>query len=303
VTAGADRLLAPGDRIGIVGLGRMGMEMALRLDAAGFAVRGFDVSEQARSAFAERGGTAAHSLVESAAGASAVLVVLPTSAVVSRVLLDQGLLAAMPEGALLVDMGSSEPMSTRSLADAAADADVRLIDAPMSGGVVGAREGTLTIMVGGPPEWTEEVRPVFDRLGTRVVNVGPVGAGHALKALNNLLSASHLIASSEVMVAGMRFGIDPHVMLDVINGSSGRSWSTEKKWPGYVLPGTYASGFELALMVKDVRIALDLLRGQGVLGRHAAATLEEWQAAMAELPAGADHTEIARLVIEGGRRG
>jgi 3-hydroxyisobutyrate dehydrogenase len=209
----------------------------------------------------------------------------------------------MAPGALVLDMGSSVPEETRRLAEVATGKGLRLMDAPVSGGVPGASAGTLTIMVGGPADWAEEVRPVLERLGSSVVHVGPAGAGHALKALNNLLSASHLIASSEAMVAGMRFGLDPQVMLDVINGSSGKNWSTEKKWPAYVLPGTYSSGFALSLLVKDVGIAVDLANSMGVPTQHAEATLERWRTAMATLPEGADHTEIARMVIEEDLRG
>jgi 3-hydroxyisobutyrate dehydrogenase len=303
MTEGTERALAPGDVIGFVGLGRMGAAMSARLLKAGYEVRGFDVLPEAREALVAAGGTAVESLADVAKGAAAVIVMLPTSAIVKQVLVSEGLLAAMSPGAPLLDMGSSVPEETRRLAEMAAQQGVRMIDAPVSGGVPGATAGTLTIMVGGSPEWTEEVRPVLEQLGSKVVHVGPAGAGHALKALNNLLSASHLIASSEAMVAGMRFGLDPQVMLDVINGSSGKNWSTEKKWPAYVLPGTYASGFALSLLVKDVGIAVDLAQSMGVSTQHAEVTLERWRAAMAALPDGADHTEIARLVIEEDSRG
>jgi len=294
------RPLAPGDVIGFIGLGRMGAVMSARLREAGFDLRGYDVDPRAREAFAAAGGTAVESIGGVADGARAVVVMLPTSEIVARVVLDEGLLAAMEPGALLIDMGSSVPQETQRLADAATEAGVRLIDAPVSGGVVGARGGTLTIMVGGPAEWAEEARPLLEHLGSKVVHVGPVGAGHALKALNNLLSASHLIASSEALVAGMRFGLDPRTMLEVINGSSGKNWSTEKKWPDYVLPGTYSAGFAAALLVKDVRIAVDLVRGMGIPTGHSEATLAEWESAVKSLPPDADHTEIARLLIEGG---
>src|SRR5690606_18848809 len=113
---------------------------------------------------------------------------------------------------------------------------VLFIDAPVSGGVPGAREGTLTIMVGGPQEVDDTVRPALERIGSSIVHAGGVGAGHALKAINNLLSAASLIASSEAMVIGREFGLDPTVMMDAINGSSGRSWTTLLKWPRYIIP-------------------------------------------------------------------
>jgi 3-hydroxyisobutyrate dehydrogenase len=293
----AARALVPGDVVGLVGLGRMGSQMAARLHAAGFVVRGYDVDDAARRRYAEEhGGTCAGSLQELGEGAAAVLVVLPTSAVVRTVLVDDGLLDALPDGALLVDMGSSQPEVTRELAAAAGDAGVRLLDAPVSGGVKGAREGTLTIMVGGPAEWIQELQELLEVLGTKTVHVGPVGSAHALKALNNLLSASHLLATSEALAIGARFGLDPQTMIDAINGSSGKSWSSEMKFPTYVLPGTFASGFALGLLVKDVRIAVELATSTGTPAAHAEATLALWEQAARELPGEPDHTEIARWV-------
>ncbi|TPX05830.1 hypothetical protein FJ656_04410, partial [Schumannella luteola] len=139
----------------------------------------------------------------------------------------------------------------------------------------------------------DRVAPVIEVFG-RVVRVGPVGAGHAVKALNNLLSASHLLLTSEAVLAGRRFGVEPSVLIDVVNGSSGRSGSSELKWPRYILPGTFDSGFALALMVKDARIAQGLLAETGVDSAVARATLAAWSHALDELAPGADHTEIAR---------
>lgn len=296
--------LGPGDVVGLVGLGRMGARMAARLHAAGFDVRGYDVDDAARGRYeTEHGGTSVGSLAELAAGAAAVIVMLPTSAVVRDVLVGAGLLDALSEGALLLDMGSSQPEVTQELAVVAEQAGVRLLDAPVSGGVGGAREGTLTIMVGGPAEWVEQCRPVLEVLGRTVVQAGPVGAGHALKALNNLLSASHLLATSEAVTIGRRCGLDPATMIEAINGSSGKSWSSEMKFPTYVLPGTFCSGFALALLVKDARIAVELARSTGTPAAHAEATLALWEQAAQELAGEPDHTEIARWVEQRASRG
>ena len=155
-------------------------------------------------------------------------------------------------------MSSSEPLRTRALAEKlAASGLARLVDAPVSGGVGGAERGTLTIMAGGEADTIADLAEVLSVLG-RVRHTGPVGSGHALKALNNLLSATHLLATSEAMVAGQEFGLDPHTMLEVFNASSGRSGSTENKWPNFVLPGGYDSGFGLGLMLKDMKIATQL---------------------------------------------
>jgi 3-hydroxyisobutyrate dehydrogenase len=204
-----------------------------------------------------------------------------------------GLLDALAPGTVLVDMGSSEPLRTRALAGHVAERGAVLVDAPVSGGVSGATAGTMTIMVGGPEDVVAPLVTLFGVLG-RMRHVGPVGAGHALKALNNLMSAAHLLASSEALLAGQRFGLDPAVMLDAVNGSSGRSGSTENKWPNFVLPGTFDSGFALGLMLKDIRIALGLAEATGAPSALAARTVELWGEAAAALGPAADHTEIVR---------
>jgi 3-hydroxyisobutyrate dehydrogenase len=130
----------------------------------------------------------------------------------------------------------------------------------------------------------------------RVVHAGPLGSGDAVKALNNLLSATHLWVTSEAMLVGERFGIDPEVMLSVFNGSSGRSGSTDNKWPNFILPGTYDSGFALRLMLKDMRIATDLARSTGLPSRLGEDAVRLWAEAAGELPASADHTEVARYL-------
>jgi 3-hydroxyisobutyrate dehydrogenase len=292
--------LAPGATIGFVGLGHMGLPMTKRLVDAGYDVRGFDVSEQARAAFhGETGATPVDSLAASASGARAVVLMLPNSAIVKRVLFDDGLLEALAEGTILLDMGSSVPTETRALVDPTAQRGVQLVDAPVSGGVKGARAGSLTVMVGGPDAYVEACQPLLESVGGRVLHVGDIGTGHALKALNNLLSAATLIATAEAVSAGRRFGLDPKVMIDAINTSSGRSYSTEYKFPDFVLPETYDAGFDLRLMVKDLHSALDLQHATGSPSGVSEAVLNAWERAAEVLPEGVDHTEIARWIDEG----
>lgn len=274
--------------------------MVRRLAAAGVAVRAHDVAAAPRKALAD-----VVTVVDKpdevvpdvGGGLSVVVLMLPDSNVVEAVLAD-GLLDALVPGTLLVDMGSSEPLRTRALAEHVAARGATMIDAPVSGGVSGATAGTLTIMVGGPDDEVAALTPLLAVLG-RPRHVGPVGAGHALKALNNLMSAAHLLASSEALLAGERFGLDPSVMLDAVNGSSGRSGSTENKWPNFVLPETYDSGFALALMVKDIRIALGLAQATGAPTTHMARTVELWADAARALGPDADHTEIVRWLRDG----
>jgi 3-hydroxyisobutyrate dehydrogenase len=285
--------------VGFVGLGRMGTPMVRRLAAAGIAVRGHDTVPRPELADVV---TLVGEASEVADGAPVVILMLPDSAAVDAVVHGAGLLDALAPGAVLVDMGSSEPLRTRALADEVAARGATLVDAPVSGGVSGATAGTMTIMVGGPDDAVAGLEPLLAALG-RVRPVGPVGAGHALKALNNLMSAAHLLASSEALLAGQRFGLDPAVMLDAVNGSSGRSGSTQTKWPDFVLPETYDSGFALALMVKDIRIALGLIRATEVPSGHAARTVELWAEAAAALGPGADHTEVVRWLRQSSGQG
>lgn len=279
-------------RIGFVGLGNMGGPMSRRLVEAGYEVVGYDVAESARAALVAAGGSAAPD-VGGVADADVLILMLPNSAIVDAVLADPALRGRLRRGQIVVDMSSSEPAATRTLAATLDALGVELVDAPVSGGVTGAQNGTLTIMAGGSPTAVEALRPMFDVLG-RLVHAGPVGSGHAIKALNNLLSATHLWITSEAMVAGERFGLDPAVMLAIFNGSSGRSGSTENKWPTFILPETYDSGFGLELMLKDMRIAVGLAEQVGSPSRLGADAVDLWATAARELPERADHTEVAR---------
>lgn len=284
----------------LVGLGRMGVPMGVHLrgraQAGGGRLLGFDLSDAAREAAAAAGIDVVDDLVAAASGADVLILMLPSSHHVESVLRgDAG--AALRPGSVVVDMGSSEPMSTRALADELAARGIPLVDAPVSGGVVGAEAATLTIMAGGDSDILDHVEPLLSATG-RVVRTGPVGSGHALKALNNLLSATTLLISSEAMHVGRRFGLTDEVMLSVVNSSTGRSWSTEFKWPRFVVPETYDSGFAMSLLVKDMRIATSLARGLGLPAELGEASLQRWADALDALGDGADHTEIARYAAD-----
>jgi 3-hydroxyisobutyrate dehydrogenase len=309
---------ATGMVIGFVGLGNMGIPMTRRLVAAGYQVRGFDASAEALRNFAGIGSSDAGGGVTAVAelgavgdGADAVILMLPDSDIVERVLLGRlaseplapesaggGLLASLSAGATVIDMSSSDPARTQALAPMCAAAGVTLIDAPVSGGVAGARAGTLAVMVGGPDAEFDRFKPALGAIGSRVVHAGDTGAGHAVKALNNLMSAANLLVASEALVAGRRFGLDPAVMLEIVNAASGRSPATENKWPNFVLTETYDAGFAMRLMVKDIRLALGIERATGVTAMASEAVAAAWEAALADLPPGADHTAIARWLSE-----
>lgn len=168
------------------------------------------------------------------------------------------------------------------------------MDAPVSGGVSKARDGTLAIMAGGSPEVLERCRPVFAAMGERIFFSGPLGSGHAVKALNNMLSAAGFIAAAEVLLVGRRFGVDPKVMNDILNASTGRNNSTENKIEKYVLSRSFSSGFSLDLMLKDLNTAVDLSRELEVPTPFCNACRELWAAAQSSLGRGLDHTDVAR---------
>jgi 3-hydroxyisobutyrate dehydrogenase len=312
------------DTVGFIGLGNMGIPMSRRLVEAGYHVRGFDTAADARQALeaigsSDAGGgvTAVTELGAVGDGADAVILMLPDSDIVERVLLGRlasepvnastgagpggGLLVNLAPGTVIIDMSSSDPARTRVLAELTASAGLSLIDAPVSGGIVGARAGTLTIMVGGPSAAFARFKPMLSAMGKRVVHAGDVGAGHAVKALNNLMSAAHLLASSEALIAGQRFGLDPAVMLEIINTSSGRSWSTENKWPVFVLTEKFDAGFSARLMVKDIKLALSIEHATGVPSAASEAVVATWERALTELGPDADHTAIARWLETKGK--
>jgi 3-hydroxyisobutyrate dehydrogenase len=285
--------------IGFVGLGNMGGPMSALLVRAGYHVQGYDPAAPARQALAEAGGIAADSLAGAVRGATVVVLMLPNSDVVESTVRDD--LFVVERGTTVIDMSSSEPARTRALAAELADRGITLLDAPVSGGVARARTGTLTIMTGGEPADLHRVEPVLACLGT-TTRAGSVGSGHAVKALNNLLSATHLLVTSEAILAGERFGLDPETMLSIFNSSSGRSGSTEHKWPSFVLPGTYDSGFGLRLMLKDMRIATGLADQVGAPDPLGHAAVDLWARAAEALEPSADHTEIVNWLRRTDRR-
>jgi 3-hydroxyisobutyrate dehydrogenase len=293
----AATVISPGDRVGFVGLGNMGVPMVRRLLSGGFTVVGYDQNTEASSDLDSVDNfVRADTLDEACKDVRAIILMLPNSSIVTSVLKEGSVFSAADKKTMIIDMSSSQPNSTVQLASEAETHGLRMIDAPVSGGVPAAVDGTLTIMVGGPDDWVAEAHAVVSRIGTNIVHAGKAGAGHALKAINNFLSASTLLASSEALVVGSKFGLKPQVMMDAVNVSSGRSWSSLTKWPRYVFPRNFASGFMMSLLVKDTKIAVELAHECEINVPYAERTLELWEQAMAELPEGADHTDIHRFV-------
>jgi 3-hydroxyisobutyrate dehydrogenase len=207
----------------------------------------------------------------------------------------EGVAATLSPGSVVLDMSSAEPVGTRELGRQLAQAGTYLVDAPVSGGVQRAVEGRLAIMGGGDPAAIARCQPVLARLG-RLFCTGGCGSGHAVKSLNNYLSAVALAATAEAMLAGERFGIAPAVLLEVINHSTGRNTATEQKYPAFVLPRSFDSGFALGLMAKDLRIALTLAESVGTPHRLLGECVALWSRAQGELGSGADNTEVVRYL-------
>jgi 3-hydroxyisobutyrate dehydrogenase len=284
--------------VGFVGVGNMGWPMAANLVKGGFAVAVADARREAADNFVQQvGGRRAESLAQLAAAADVVVTTLPTSAQVASVLAegDDHVLAGLRPGAIVIDMTSGQPAVTQALAAKVAAAGGVLLDAPVSGGVSRARTGELAIMVGGPEDAIERARPVLAAMGTTITRCGDVGAGQAMKALNNLVSAGGFLIGIEALLIGQRFGLDPGLMTDVINASTGMNNSTQKKFRQFVLSRGFDSGFSLELMVKDLSIALELARGGAVPAPFAAQCRELWAAASTLLGPGQDHTAVAKL--------
>ena len=285
--------------IGFVGIGHMGAPMAECLLKAGWPVRVFDLRPKALAPFAGRAGvTVARSLAEAAEGAELVITMLPDGkAVRAAVMGEGGLAGAMAEGTVLVDMSTSYPLETTRLGEDLAGTGIALVDAPVSGGVWRAELGKLTIMAGGEAAALDRVEPALAAMGT-VYRTGPLGSGHAMKVLNNYLSGSGLAAACEAVLIGRRFGLDPDLMADVFNVSTGRNNATEVKLKQHVNSGRYASGFAMDLMAKDLRMAAALARDLGAEAPGLAACAELYARAVERLGETADHTEVMRLIEE-----
>lgn len=277
-----------------IGLGKMGGPMVRRY-APTRDVLLYDVDAASSGALAAAvGARVLAGLDVLPAGIRTVILMLPNSRIVESVV--EGLFPQLGPGALVIDMGSSEPASTQRLAAQAAAAGIGFVDAPVSGGVAKATIGELSIMVGGLAADRERAMQHLAPLGTHITVVGPSGSGHAAKALNNLLSATNLAAAAEVFTVARTFGINAAVMLDVVNSSTGRSQATEVKYAKHVLNGTFDSGFSLDLMLKDVAIAQALGAGLSTpITDTTVGVLAQARRVLGEV-APLDHTEVVRFI-------
>lgn len=274
----------PVKTVAFIGLGKMGSPMSAHVARAGFALRSFDLDGSGNCASAR----------QAAEGADVLITMLPDGNAVRKAV--RAALPALRRGAIVVDMSSSDPADTQRLGAELEAQGIAMLDAPVSGALAKARDATLSIMAGGDAAALERARPVLARLGERIFHCGALGSGHATKALNNYLGAAGTIAGMEALLVGRAFGLDPRIMLEVINASTGRNSTTDRKIPQQVLTNAFASGFSMALMAKDVGIASEMARKLGVEAPYLRQTLNLWREARRRLPAGADHTEIYKFL-------
>jgi len=252
-------------KVGVIGVGEIGSRMAKRLHQSGDEVFVYDIDSAKMKPLAEIGIHAMSSSAEVARMSDFIITcVVDPKSVEEAVLGKNGVMEGARAGTVLIETTSSSPFTTRKIAEKLKEKNVDVIDAPVSRGVPAAENGTLSIMVGGDEEVLQKCLPVLRKLGTDIFHVGGLGAGHVVKALNMLLLGAHLIAAAEVVALGIKQGLDPRNILEVINVSSGENFMTSNHFLKYVLPKTYDSKFTVDLMLKDIRIGTEIARELGL---------------------------------------
>lgn len=287
-------------KIGFVGIGNMGSPMAGHLVKKGYDVTVYDIRPEVVKAFvAQHGGKAAASLVDAAHGMDAVITMLPDDKVVRKAVLGEGsencLAAGLSKGAIVMDMSTSNPSATRSLAEALKPRGFEVVDAPVMGGVVFAKDATLDIMTGGDAALVERVKPVLLAMGRNVMHCGGTGTAHALKALANYVNACALINSVEAMTIGRKFGLDSKLMAEALTTMcAGRNHPVGKKIVPHVMTRKYATGMAMAFIAKDVKIAVETARSVGAFAPLGEKVAELWSAAAEQVGGTRDQAEVAR---------
>jgi 3-hydroxyisobutyrate dehydrogenase len=280
-------------KLGLIGLGNIGEPMCRKLIEEDYEVLVYDVNRQTMTGLEDTAAEPAKSPKALASAADVVLLSLPNSAVVEEIVLgEDGLLESLSPGKVLVDTSSSKPSSTRMISGRLAEVRVDMLDAPVSGGVMKAREGTLAVMVGGRREVFERCLPILQAFGGQIFFLGDHGTGHLAKVLNNLLSATTLASAAEAVILAERAGLSPDLFVEVINASNGRSYSTEVKFPKYILDRSFEDGFATALMSKDLKIALEAAAQMDMPMLIGSTVAQVWQAAVAQGNGARNHTEI-----------
>jgi len=282
--------------LGFVGVGKMGGPMANRLIDAGHKLSVYDIRDEAMAPLVARGAAAKQSSHDVADAADIVFFSLPEPEDVRGEAIGERGVIAGQRAKILVDLSTTGPRTTTAVAETLARKDIAMIDAPVSGGIAGASKGTLAVMASGPGEAMARVEPLLKIFG-RVFQIGErAGMGQVMKLANNLLSATALAVSCEAVVMGVKAGIDPKLMIDVINSGTGRNTATETKFPISILTRRFAYGFATGLMHKDVKLCLEEAEAMGVSMEVGTAVRDIWQMAAHELGAESDYTEIIRCL-------
>jgi 3-hydroxyisobutyrate dehydrogenase len=291
-------------RLAFVGVGRMGLPMARNLLHAGHEVVAADVDAAALAAIEADGAEVADRPAAAVAAAGDLAIaILPSPTIVEDVLLgDGGMVAALPSGGILLDMSTGPPQLARRLARAGAKRGVEVLDAPVSGGPPGAEAGSLAIMVGGSEAGVERVRPLLEVMGSRIVHMGPPGAGQATKLCNNLLAGVHMAALGESVAIARREGLDPHRLLDALRNATGDSRVLRMRFPvAGVLPEAPASRgfaplFPVDLIAKDLALAIGTAEEHGLDTPMADVALQRYRTAQGRELGGRDYSVVATLV-------
>ena len=288
-----------GELLGFVGVGRMGGPMALRLLDGGYKLCVYDVSPEALKPFVDRGAQIATSPAEVASQAETVLLSLPMPDVVRSVALggNDGVINGS-KVRTVIDLSTTGPGAAAQIAGLLADRSIGWVDAPVSGGVTGAKAGTLAVMVSCPKPRFEQLEPVFKVFGKVFYTGEKPGLAQSAKLANNLLAATALVATSEAMAMGVKAGLDARVLIDIINASSGRNSASQDKFPRTILPGTFDFGFATGLSYKDVRLCVDEAETMGVPMVVGAAVRQMLAVTKARFGADSDFTHVAKLLEE-----
>jgi 3-hydroxyisobutyrate dehydrogenase len=284
-------------QVGFIGLGNMGWPMAAHLVDAGFALTVADAAPGVTEGFvAEHPTSVAAAGPESFATVQALILMLPTSEIVEDVLEREKVADALPPGCLVIDMSSSEPLRTRRLAARLQARGLPMLDAPVSGGVRGARAARLSVLVGGSQDDLTRAAPLLNAMAATIIRVGDIGSGHAAKALNNLVSAATMSITVEALVLAEAFGITADTMTKVLNSSSGRSNTSENKLAQFMISGKFDSGFALQLMAKDVGLAVALAKALDCPLEVAPHVADQWRRIAGEVSPATDHTQMYTLL-------
>ncbi|MEM5403408.1 NAD(P)-dependent oxidoreductase [Paraburkholderia unamae] len=285
-----------GAPLGFIGVGTMGRPMARRLIEAGHALIVFDRDETAVAELAAIGAVAAQSVREVADRARVVFTSLPTPEIFREVALGTGGLREGEAVKMLVDFSTVGSRTEKAVAEGLRERGIETVDAPVSGGAAGAKKGSLAIMVAGASTALDEVRPLFDIFGKVFVVGTEPGQGQLLKLLNNMLSSTAFAITSEAFVAGMRGGLDPEVMMSVINAGSGKNGATLDKFPKHVLPRSFDFGFPVGSVCKDIGLAVEECQALGVPMWVGNIARQVWNYAAMQEGAARDMTELVRYV-------